>query len=1070
MIATASAWLRGRNATGNRSCSSRPSDVERELRARDVGDEQVEQARGEVHPRRLREHRRRREVLHAGQHLGADRLLGLLQPVHRLADDLQPRDRVLDVDRQRPAHDGEPVAHVAVLVGARGSRPARARAARAPRCARRASCSQRRSAPATTVSTTSLTVPPNASLIALKSDSSQRTSSSRRCGPIGTLSGVSGAGFRPGPRDLGHALDRLARGVQRRCRPRRGAERAAGERRTAARTSPRTPRAASEAALGSGWGAHGSPSCGSGRRHRLEVEQHGREVDAGDAVDERVVRLGDQREAAVVEPLDEPQLPQRLRAVELLRVDARGQRAQLLLAAGARERGVAQVVLEVEARVVDPQRPAGLERRHRELLPVARDEVQPAADVVGEVREGRRRALEDHHGADVHVRVRPFLGEEGRVHRGEPIAVRLRHVFSLPNRSRESVVAQTQRCREACDHRGEQRHGEDLLVAARCAPGAANSGRPARCPATTTGTRIATSVASGTAPCVPVADSAITPTTLSPRKHHGHRVAQLRGLERAAQQVDDQRRAGGRRRGGQRRRRRSRRRHRHQLGSVAARGESARARASPSTPTLTAIWSATASSARSTATPATAPGSAQARMTAHSRATGRGRRRSVEQRQHVDERAEHDHQPDRLLGLDRGEHERGGDHARSRTRWRTAAPRRPPPPRPPSAASEDAVVAVCAEPGRLPRHHPCHQVIAARLAVDRAGEVELALDRPDLLVAVGRQDLRRSPTATQPIGTIAPSGDRRVHVHDAVDADLGPAPTARRGTALHRVAMNASRTICAPLTCACGPISTSSPTTTGWRRARARARAPSPRSARRPPRCRPRRVTTAFQSTRASLSDRGRRRTAPRSARPRRSGERSASPPCARPASIQGRAAIIPAMAWDFSTEPEFQEQLDWMRAFVRDEIWPIETVFDELGQDGFERAMAPLKERVRERGLWAAHLPPDLGGQGFGQVKLGLMHEILGVEPVRAGGVRQPGAGLGQLGGARARRHRRPEGAVAAPAAGGRPALGVLDDRAGHRRAATRRCSRRARSRTATAGSSTAASGSPPTHRSPTS
>jgi acyl-CoA dehydrogenase len=84
-------------------------------------------------------------------------------------------------------------------------------------------------------------------------------------------------------------------------------------------------------------------------------------------------------------------------------------------------------------------------------------------------------------------------------------------------------------------------------------------------------------------------------------------------------------------------------------------------------------------------------------------------------------------------------------------------------------------------------------------------------------------------------------------------------------------------------------------------------------------------------------------------------------------------------MAWDFSTEPEFQEQLDWMRDFVREEIWPIETVFEELGQPGFERAVAPLQEQVKERGLWAAHLPPDLGGQGFGQVKLGLMHEILG-------------------------------------------------------------------------------------------
>jgi acyl-CoA dehydrogenase len=88
------------------------------------------------------------------------------------------------------------------------------------------------------------------------------------------------------------------------------------------------------------------------------------------------------------------------------------------------------------------------------------------------------------------------------------------------------------------------------------------------------------------------------------------------------------------------------------------------------------------------------------------------------------------------------------------------------------------------------------------------------------------------------------------------------------------------------------------------------------------------------------------------------------------------------AMAWDFSTDPQFQRELDWMRDLVREEIWPIETVFDELGQAGLDRALAPLQERVRERGLWAAHLPPELGGQGFGQVKLGLMHEILGTSP----------------------------------------------------------------------------------------
>src|SRR3954464_2001558 len=88
-------------------------------------------------------------------------------------------------------------------------------------------------------------------------------------------------------------------------------------------------------------------------------------------------------------------------------------------------------------------------------------------------------------------------------------------------------------------------------------------------------------------------------------------------------------------------------------------------------------------------------------------------------------------------------------------------------------------------------------------------------------------------------------------------------------------------------------------------------------------------------------------------------------------------------MAWDFSTEPEFEEKLEWMRTFVREEIWPLETLTSELEFDGLLGAMAPLQEQVRDQGLWAAHLDPELGGQGFGQVKLGLMHEVLGTSPI---------------------------------------------------------------------------------------
>jgi acyl-CoA dehydrogenase len=88
-------------------------------------------------------------------------------------------------------------------------------------------------------------------------------------------------------------------------------------------------------------------------------------------------------------------------------------------------------------------------------------------------------------------------------------------------------------------------------------------------------------------------------------------------------------------------------------------------------------------------------------------------------------------------------------------------------------------------------------------------------------------------------------------------------------------------------------------------------------------------------------------------------------------------------VAWDFSTEPEFEPKLAWMRDFVRAEIMPLEVLESQWrGRDGqalLASVTEPLKQEVRRQGLWAAHLPPELGGTGFGQVRLGLMHEILG-------------------------------------------------------------------------------------------
>lgn len=79
----------------------------------------------------------------------------------------------------------------------------------------------------------------------------------------------------------------------------------------------------------------------------------------------------------------------------------------------------------------------------------------------------------------------------------------------------------------------------------------------------------------------------------------------------------------------------------------------------------------------------------------------------------------------------------------------------------------------------------------------------------------------------------------------------------------------------------------------------------------------------------------------------------------------------------DFAVEPEFESELAWMRDFMQEEILPLEVI--EADREVVLGILAELQDQVKERGLWAAHLSPELGGQGFGQLRLALMHEILG-------------------------------------------------------------------------------------------
>ncbi|MGI4815707.1 MAG: acyl-CoA dehydrogenase family protein [Janthinobacterium lividum] len=87
-------------------------------------------------------------------------------------------------------------------------------------------------------------------------------------------------------------------------------------------------------------------------------------------------------------------------------------------------------------------------------------------------------------------------------------------------------------------------------------------------------------------------------------------------------------------------------------------------------------------------------------------------------------------------------------------------------------------------------------------------------------------------------------------------------------------------------------------------------------------------------------------------------------------------------MSWSFETDPEFQQELDWIDAFVKNEVEPLDHVLGnpyDVTDEQRNKYVRPLQKIVKERRLWACHLGPELGGPGYGQVKLALMNEILG-------------------------------------------------------------------------------------------
>ena len=84
----------------------------------------------------------------------------------------------------------------------------------------------------------------------------------------------------------------------------------------------------------------------------------------------------------------------------------------------------------------------------------------------------------------------------------------------------------------------------------------------------------------------------------------------------------------------------------------------------------------------------------------------------------------------------------------------------------------------------------------------------------------------------------------------------------------------------------------------------------------------------------------------------------------------------------DFSLSPEMEQLRKATARFMEEHVYPAER---EIGDDGFLPAplLKSLQAKVKKLGLWAPHMPEEVGGMGIGVVGLALMNEVIGRSPI---------------------------------------------------------------------------------------
>ncbi|EKN71671.1 acyl-CoA dehydrogenase domain-containing protein [Neobacillus bataviensis LMG 21833] len=102
---------------------------------------------------------------------------------------------------------------------------------------------------------------------------------------------------------------------------------------------------------------------------------------------------------------------------------------------------------------------------------------------------------------------------------------------------------------------------------------------------------------------------------------------------------------------------------------------------------------------------------------------------------------------------------------------------------------------------------------------------------------------------------------------------------------------------------------------------------------------------------------------------------------------------------FDFAESEEQKRMLAEATEIMEKYVYPNEKyMVPHRGLPG--DVLKPLQQMVKEKGLWAAHLPKEIGGMGKGFVSLGLLSEVIGQSPIGpyVFGSMAPDAGNGEI------------------------------------------------------------------------